>query len=52
MVHLVTNRVPPGSPEWNAVESIGRALWSRGPRITSLLHGMTESKASVAVCEV
>jgi 23S rRNA (uracil1939-C5)-methyltransferase len=51
MVHLVTNRVPPGSPEWNEVESVGRALWSRGLHITSLLHGMTESKASVAVCE-
>ncbi len=51
MVLLITNRATPGSAPWRAVEDLGRALAAGGIRITSLLHGMTASKGSVAFCE-
>jgi len=51
MVVIVTNRVEPGSREWREVESLGAMLKAWVPQITSLLHGMTDSKASVAFCQ-
>jgi 23S rRNA (uracil1939-C5)-methyltransferase len=51
MVHLITAGAAPGSREWNAVETVAAALRARDFGITSLLHGMTDAKASVAVAE-
>jgi len=51
MVHLITNRASPGSHEERVVDAIARALLARGPRITSLLHGIHSGKGSVAVSE-
>ncbi len=51
MVHLITHAAPPGSPERAAVERVASVLRARGPRITSLLHGVSTRKASVAFCD-
>lgn len=51
MVVIITNRVEPGSPEWREVERLGAMLKARVPQITSLLHGMTDTKAGVAFCQ-
>jgi 23S rRNA (uracil1939-C5)-methyltransferase len=51
MVVIITNRVEPGGREWREVERLGAMLKARVPEITSLLHGMTDSKAGVAVCQ-
>jgi 23S rRNA (uracil1939-C5)-methyltransferase len=48
MVIVVTHEVDPGSAEWRAVERLGAALKASFPEITSLIHGMTASKAAVA----
>jgi 23S rRNA (uracil1939-C5)-methyltransferase len=51
MVVIVTNRVEAGSREWREVDNLGAMLKARVPAITSLLHGMTDSKAAVAFCQ-
>jgi 23S rRNA (uracil1939-C5)-methyltransferase len=51
MVHLITHRAAPGSHEERAVDEVARALLARGPRITSLLHGIHAGKGSVATSE-
>lgn len=51
MVLVITHRAPPGSREARAVDALGRRLWTGGFGVTSLLHGVTESRGSVAVCE-
>ncbi len=51
MVHLITHRAPPGSGRAEAVERIADRLRDPELGITSLLHGTTVSKASVAFCE-
>lgn len=50
MVVLITNETEPGSPEWRAVDRLGEALRARFPGLTSILHGLTDAKASVAFC--
>ena len=51
MVVLITNRVQPGSREWREIDRLGAALKAEFPQISTLLHGMTESKAAVAFCQ-
>jgi 23S rRNA (uracil1939-C5)-methyltransferase len=51
MVVIITNRVEPGSLGWRELDRLGAMLKARVPQITSLLHGMTDTKASVAVCQ-
>ena len=51
MAVVITNRVLPGSREWREVDRLGTALKAHVPDITSLLHGMTDSKAAVAFCQ-
>lgn len=51
MVLVITHRAPAGSREERAVDELGRRLWAGGFGITSLLHGVTERRGSVAVCE-
>ena len=51
MVVIITNRVEPGSPGWREVDRLGAMLKARVPQITTLLHGMTDAKASVAFCQ-
>ncbi len=51
MVHLITHRTPPGSEEERAVDRTAAALDDSALGVTSLLHGVTERKASVAFCD-
>jgi len=51
MVVIITNRVEPGSREWREVDTLAATLKAHIPAITSLLHGMTDSKAGVAFCQ-
>ncbi len=49
MVHLITNEAPGGSDEAEAVARVARELEPFG--VTSLLHGVSTRKASIAVAE-
>lgn len=51
MVHLITWPAPPGSREETAVDQVLSGLHERRPGITSLVHGVTGSRANVAFCE-
>lgn len=51
MVLIITHRAPPGSREERAVDALGQRLRAGGFGITSLLHGVTPSRGSVAVCD-
>ncbi|HEX7878667.1 MAG TPA: 23S rRNA (uracil(1939)-C(5))-methyltransferase RlmD [Candidatus Eisenbacteria bacterium] len=51
MAHLITWPAAPGSPEERAVDGLLATVVERHPEMTSLLHGTTGSKASVAYCE-
>jgi 23S rRNA (uracil1939-C5)-methyltransferase len=51
MVVLITAVVPPGAPGWREVDRVAAALMARGPRITSLIHGMNDRKAALAVSD-
>ena len=51
MAHLITWPAATGSAEERAVDDILAAVAARHPEMTSLLHGTTGSKASVAYCE-
>jgi 23S rRNA (uracil1939-C5)-methyltransferase len=51
MVHLITHETPPGSSRARAVEAVAAALEDPALGITSLLHGVTTRKGSVAFCE-
>ncbi len=51
MAHIITHQAPPGSPRARAVEAVADALAAPEFGITSLLHGTTTRKASVAFCE-
>ena len=51
MVHIITHAAPPDSEERSAVDRLGEALLAIGVPITSLLHGVTTGRASVAVAE-
>jgi 23S rRNA (uracil1939-C5)-methyltransferase len=48
MAHLITNTVEPDTAGWRAVERFAEQVLTRGPAVTSLLHGMTDRKSSVA----
>ena len=50
MVVVITHETDPGSAEWREVDRLGDALKARFPGLTSILHGRTDSKASVAFC--
>ncbi|TPW14128.1 MAG: 23S rRNA (uracil1939-C5)-methyltransferase, partial [bacterium] len=51
MAHLITWPAAPGSIEERSVDEILGAVAARHPELTSLLHGTTGSKSSVAYCE-
>lgn len=51
MVNLITCTAAAGSAGRQAVDRVAEALRSRGPRITSLLHGTTDRLSAVAVCD-
>jgi len=51
MVHLITWPAASGSAEERAVDDILAGVAARHPEMTSLLHGTTGSKSSVAYCE-
>lgn len=48
MASLITWPCEPGSPEANTAEGVLAALHEADPGITSLIHGVTDSKAGVA----
>jgi 23S rRNA (uracil1939-C5)-methyltransferase len=49
MVLLITHEDPPGSTARRAVLEVAARLRTLGPPVTSLLHGVTTSRAQVAV---
>ena len=51
MVLLITAGTQPGKPGWRAVETLAAELRAAFPEITSLIHGESDRKASVAVAE-
>ncbi|NNE08541.1 MAG: 23S rRNA (uracil(1939)-C(5))-methyltransferase RlmD [Gemmatimonadetes bacterium] len=51
MVNLVTNEFEPGSMEERGAERVLNAIRACGAPVTTLLHGTTASKSSVAYCE-
>ncbi len=51
MIHLVTYPSEPGSREERAADAVLAAARRAAPDVTSLLHGVTASKASVAFCQ-
>ena len=51
MVVIITHTAAPGSAQEHAVEEMARVLTAQGPPVTSVVHGQTARKASVAFCE-
>lgn len=50
MANLITQPVTAGSPEAEAVAAVLEAVRLAHPEVTSLIHGETASRASVAFC--